>query len=307
MFNTIRTFGHLYHPGYSESHVIRDIDEIGYLPFSGCEENKLLTQRSYDTGEVTLNYVEIGEGDPLVLLHGFTSDWRSWSQEIGLLSHRWRVLVPDARGHGGSSGSGKRDYGYDARIRDASSFIKATASAPAIVIGHSMGGATAMGLAALHSDLIRGVVLEDPHVSSASSFPEETRIWMEENRDFLRKSPSLQEAIRGMNTNSSKDASAQRLDASQAVKMDPESYNPFIDDAMFHGFDPGTTLSQVKCPVLLLQADPKQGGVVGSSAAEHIRTGLSDCTHVKLDVGHSIHKDAPIDFRRSLFDFLDTI
>jgi len=267
----------------------------------------LLKQGSHDTGEVTLNYVEVGEGDPLVLLHGFTSDWRSWSQEIGLLSHRWRVLVPDARGHGGSARSEGCEYGYGARIRDAASFIKATAGAPAVVIGHSMGGATAMGIAALHPELVRATVLEDPHVSSASGFPDEARVWMEENRDFLRKSPSFEEAVRGMDANTNKDAAAHRLDASQAVKMDPETYNPFIDDAMFDGFDPGTVLSQVKCPVLLLQADPKQGGVVGNSAAEHIRTGVSDCTHVKLDVGHSIHKDSPVDFRRSVFDFLDTI
>ncbi|MDP6824131.1 MAG: alpha/beta fold hydrolase [Dehalococcoidia bacterium] len=273
----------------------------------GIGDLRLLKQGSHDTGEVTLNYIEAGEGDPLVLLHGFTSDWRAWSQEIGLLSNRWRVLVPDARGHGGSSGSEGGDYGYGARTRDAASFIKAVAGGPAVLVGHSMGGATAMGVAALHPELTRAAVLEDPHVSSANEYPDEARVWMAKNRDFLRTSPSLLEAVEGMEANSGRDAAAHRLDASQAVKMDPETYNPFIDGAMFDDFDPDTVLHQIECPLLLIQADSRQGGVVGRAAAERIQTGVSDCTHVRLDVGHSVHKDAPVDFRRVLWDFLDTI
>ncbi|MBT3942571.1 MAG: alpha/beta hydrolase [Chloroflexi bacterium] len=268
----------------------------------------MLKQGTHDTGEVTLNYFEVGEGDPIVLLHGFTSDWRAWSQEIGLLSGRWRVLIPDARGHGDSTGSEDGDYGYGARTRDAASYIKAVVGGPAVVAGHSMGGATAMGVAARHPELTRAVVLEDPHVSGGREVVTEARVWMEGARDLLRTSPSFHEAIAGLDGNSpTKDAAAQRLDASQAIKMDPETWNPFIDGAMFDDYDPGTELSNIKCPVLLVQADPDQGGVVSDEAAEHIRAGVSDCTHVKLDVGHSVHKDAPIEFRRSLFDFLDAI
>lgn len=267
-----------------------------------------MKQGSHDTGEVTLNYIEVGEGDPLVLLHGFTSDWRAWSQEIGLLSNRWRVLVPDARGHGESTGSEEGEYGYGARTRDAASFIKAVAGGPAVLVGHSMGGATAMGVATRHPDLMRAAVLEDPHVSGHREMPAEVRAWMEGSRDLLRTSPTLHEAIAGMDdSNPNRNAAAHRLDASQAIKMDPETWNPFIDGTMFNDFDPGSELSNIECPVLLVQADPDQGGVVSDEAAERIRAGVSDCTHVKLDVGHSVHKDAPIEFRRSLFDFLDTI
>jgi pimeloyl-ACP methyl ester carboxylesterase len=271
-------------------------------------EKQLLKQGSHDTGEVTLNYIEVGDGDPLVLLHGFTSDWRAWTQEIGLLSHRWRVLVPDARGHGDSSESEEGDYGYGARTRDAASFIKWVVGGPAVVVGHSMGGATAMGVAALHPELVRAAVLEDPHVSSDRDMPEAARSWMEGSRDMLQTSPSFQEAVQKMSSpNPNKNSVALRLDAAQAIKMDPETWNPFIESEMFDGFDPDTVLSNIECPVLLLQADPDQGGVVTDEAAERIRSGVVDCTHVKFDVGHSIHKEAPIEFRRSLFDFLDTI
>jgi pimeloyl-ACP methyl ester carboxylesterase len=272
-------------------------------------EKPLLKHGSHDTGEVTQNYIEVGEGDPLVLLHGFTSDWRAWSQEIGLLSHRWRVLVPDARGHGGSSGSEDGDYGYGARTRDAASFIKGVVGGPAVVVGHSMGGATAMGVASLHPELVRAAVLEDPHVSGNREMPEEARVWMEGSRGLLRTSPSFQETVQYMNSSNprNKDAPAIRLDASQAIDMGPETWTPFIDGTMFDDFDPDTVLSKIECPVLLVQADADQGGVVTDEVAERLRAGISDCTHIKLDVGHSIHKDAPIEFRRSLFDFLDTI
>ena len=283
-------------------------DDSGCIIRRDNGEGKLLKQGSHDTGEVTLNYIEIGEGDPLVLLHGFTSDWRAWSQEIGLLSHRWRVLVPDARGHGDSSGSEDAAYGYGARTRDAASFIKGVVGGPAVVVGHSMGGATAMGVAALHPELVRAAILEDPHVSGGHIMPTEAVEWMEGTRDMLRTSTSFHEAVQNMNSpNPNKDSAALRLDASQAIKTDPETWNPFIDGAMFDEFDPCTVLSKIECPVLLLQADPDQGGVVTDEAADRIRSGVADCTHVKLDVGHSVHKDASVEFRRSLFDFLDSI
>jgi len=272
-------------------------------------ERQLLKQGSHDTGEVTLNYIEVGEGDPLVLFHGFTSDWRAWSQEMGLLSHRWRVIVPDARGHGGSSGSEDGDYGYGARTRDAASFIKGVVGGPAVVVGHSMGGATAMGVAALHPELVRAAVLEDPHVSGNRETPDEARAWMEEGRDMLRTSPSFQDTVKYLNSTNprNKDVTALRLDAAQAIKMDQEAWSPFIDGSMFDDFDPDTVLSNIECPVLLVQATPEQGGVVTDEAAERLQSGISDCTHVKLDVGHNVHIDAPIEFRRSLFEFLDTI
>ena len=49
-----------------------------------------------------LHYAEAGEGEPLVLLHGWPQHWWAWRELIGPLSERHRVIVPDIRGIGWS-------------------------------------------------------------------------------------------------------------------------------------------------------------------------------------------------------------
>mgnify|MGYP005659021571 CR=1 FL=1 len=152
----------------------------------------MLAEREHRVGDLTLRYVEAGTGDPLVLLHGFSGNWRSWSQEISLLAHRWRVIVPSSRGHGGSSHAPNGEYGYDVRVADAATLILDIADSPVVLGGHSMGGATAMGVAALYPDLVRALVLEDPHVSHGYK---EMVAPLIRSRERLRRGPSFEELI----------------------------------------------------------------------------------------------------------------
>lgn len=266
----------------------------------------MLVEKSQTVGDLTLKYVEAGDGDPLVLLHGFSGNWRSWSQEIALLSHRWRVIAPSSRGHGGSSHTPDGKYGYDVRVADAAAFIRSVADGPVVLGGHSMGGATAMGVAALHPQLVRALVLEDPHVSHG--FVEMVAPLMR-RRDQLRRMltfPELVELIQSESPGTS--PAAVRLSAAKQILMDPEAYSPFIEESMFDGFDPDTVLTDIRCPVLLIQADLTLGGVVNDDAANRLKSSIPDCSHVRFTgIGHNVHEDAPVEFRRVLFDFLDTI
>lgn len=266
----------------------------------------MLIEKSQAVGDLTLNYVEAGFGDPLVLLHGFSGDWRSWSQEIGLLSHRWRVIAPSSRGHGGSSHAPDSEYGYNVRIADAAAFIRSVTDGPVVLGGHSMGGATAMGVAALHPELVRALVLEDPHVSHG--YVEMVAPLMR-SRERLRQTPSFTELIDQIQAeNPGASASAVRLSATKQITMDPEAYTAFIEETMFDAFDPDCVLSEIKCPTLLIQAEFELGGVVSDEAASRLKQDIADCTHIKFNgVGHNIHEDAPSEFRRAVFDFLDSV
>src|SRR4051794_39585133 len=59
---------------------------------------------------VTIHYVIGGEGEPLVLLHGFGQNWYMWNRILPELSRHFTVIAPDLRGIGESS---KPDSGYD--------------------------------------------------------------------------------------------------------------------------------------------------------------------------------------------------
>jgi len=112
-------------------------------------------------GGPTLNYREWGrpDGAVVLLLHGLTSSSLSWRNVAPVLGERFRVIAPDARGHGGSEWT--RDYSFELMRDDVVRFMEHVGILAAIVIGHSMGALTAYELAATRPDLIRLLVLEE--------------------------------------------------------------------------------------------------------------------------------------------------
>lgn len=109
--------------------------------------------------DTTLWVHETGAGPPLLLLHGFPLDHRMWSGQEPL-ADRMRLLVPDQRGFGRSSGSLPASIAQLAD--DAAAVLEARAGgAAAVVCGLSMGGYVAQHLAVRHPSLIRALVLVD--------------------------------------------------------------------------------------------------------------------------------------------------
>ena len=112
-------------------------------------------------GGPTLNYREWGRPDAAVvlLLHGLTSSSESWRHVAPELGEHFRLIAPDARGHGGSEWM--RDYSFESMRNDVVGFMEQVGVLAAIVVGHSMGAVTAYDLAATRPDLIRLLVLEE--------------------------------------------------------------------------------------------------------------------------------------------------
>jgi 3-oxoadipate enol-lactonase len=112
-------------------------------------------------GGPTLNYREWGrpDGAVVLLLHGLTSSSQSWRNVAPPLGNHFRVIAPDARGHGGSEWT--RDYSFDLMRDDVARFMEQVGILAAIVVGHSMGAVTAYDLAATRPELIRLLVLEE--------------------------------------------------------------------------------------------------------------------------------------------------
>lgn len=96
---------------------------------------------------IDLAYYRVGDGQPVVLAHGFGETslrWRSLGDD--LVDHH-EVVAYDARGHGESDAP---DSGYALGLEDP------------VLVGHSMGAATVAWTAARHPDVPAAVVLEDP-------------------------------------------------------------------------------------------------------------------------------------------------
>ena len=59
-----------------------------------------VTHRVVDVGGLRVHVAEAGRGEPLVLLHGWPQHWWCWRRVVPLLADRYRLVLPDLRGHG---------------------------------------------------------------------------------------------------------------------------------------------------------------------------------------------------------------
>jgi pimeloyl-ACP methyl ester carboxylesterase len=113
-----------------------------------------------------LRYAEQGprDGRAVLLLHGWTDSWFSFSRVLPLLPREWRVMAPDQRGHGESE---KPAGGYAMRelARDAIALLDVLGIERAAVVGHSMGSFVAQHVAALEPERADRVVLVDSAVT----------------------------------------------------------------------------------------------------------------------------------------------
>lgn len=124
------------------------------------------TSHFVDLSGIRTHYVESGEaGAPtLVLLHGGGAGADSvgnWRQAMPLLARDFRVLAMDLVGFGQTGKPDPSHYAYSQQDRNAhlAEFITALGLEPAILVGNSMGGATALGVAMERPQLARALVL----------------------------------------------------------------------------------------------------------------------------------------------------
>jgi pimeloyl-ACP methyl ester carboxylesterase len=137
----------------------------GLFPGDAADVTRTLTRSAHADGIDTF-YLEAGPVDapPVVLVHGLAATNASMLPLIPALSKEYRVLAPDLPGHGGTEATGSA---HAARYLGdwLTAFLRETCDRPAVLIGNSLGGRTALE-AALNSPYeVRGLVLLCPAVA----------------------------------------------------------------------------------------------------------------------------------------------
>lgn len=113
-----------------------------------------------------INYAEgPNNGKALLLIHGQTGCWESYTSVLPHLSKNWHVFAVDCYGHGKSAHDGSKYY-LNKIGDDLIFFINNIIRGKTVVSGHSSGGLIAAYVAAYGGDNIIGAVLEDPPVFS---------------------------------------------------------------------------------------------------------------------------------------------
>lgn len=106
-----------------------------------------------------LAFESIGDGPPLVVLHGLFGSGRNWRGVARQLATTHRVWTVDLRNHGDSPWADSMDY--PAMAEDLRGFMARHGLFGATVLGHSMGGKVAMALALIHAEPVGRLIVVD--------------------------------------------------------------------------------------------------------------------------------------------------
>lgn len=108
---------------------------------------------------MNLFYRELGQGQPMIILHGIFGSSDNWLTQAKLFSAHYRVFLVDQRNHGQSPHDDAFDY--PVMVADLLEFIDEHRLENPIVIGHSMGGKVAMNFAVAYPDKLEKLIVVD--------------------------------------------------------------------------------------------------------------------------------------------------
>jgi branched-chain amino acid transport system permease protein len=253
---------------------------------------------------VRVHYYESGHGpQTLLLVHGFQSSGRIWQ----LVSERlpaelYRVIAVDNRGAGRSDApEGEGAFGVEPFAADLQELIEALDLRDVIVVGHSMGGATAMQLAVTHPERLRGLVLVDPAGPNGirrGSDDVEAEVTARVNRRGL---PDVQTLIAGYGPDAPPEwARALAEDVAAAPERRLRgSYRSMLNLRI------GEAVSRLTLPILLIAGDNDQTVPLPDLLDTYRLLPRGSGLHVWHGVGHSPNVETPDRFVRVLRRFVE--
>jgi len=121
-----------------------------------------LYQSEVEVAGARVVYLEGGQGDVILLLHGFGGNKDHWTRVAKFLTPAYRVIAPDLPGFGDSDLSEGADYSIPAQAERVRAFVEALELGPVNLGGSSMGGNIAGVYAARHPDRVSSLWLLAP-------------------------------------------------------------------------------------------------------------------------------------------------
>lgn len=276
-------------------------------------------------GAIELHVTEDGSpsAPPFLLLHGITSYGGTWNWLVPELAERFRVLRLDFRGHGDSDRA-TGDYSSSGYVGDAVTALEQVAGQPAIVMGHSLGGATTAALAQRHSELLSLAIMEDPPLGLGSreepalegnSLLDAFRL-MRESIPQLQASGIAASVLTGILAAAPSASGGTFGDtlhpdaieqmAESLLRVDASVLDPVLTGAIEPFLDP---VAPFGVPSLVICADPSKPDAVASPALAHGFADLAPDTEVFVveGSGHLVHDELASRqaFRTVVLDFVD--
>jgi len=253
----------------------------------------------WQSGDVQVNGLHLhytrtgGSKPPVVLAHGFSDDGLCWSPVAEVLEPDYDVIMVDARGHGQSEAP-EQGYNMADMAGDLCGVIKELGLHRPAVVGHSMGGGTALALAGLYPDVPGAILLEDaaPLGLSAARLPRDP----DRHARTVKWITGLRSKSREQLVTEQRAAAPTWSDTVIALWVDAHlRLSPKVVD-----FDPTTAvdwpvvLRRITCPALLIAADPDHGGMISAEGVAEFRSFVPQLRVITVaGAGHCVRYEQP--------------
>ncbi|MGF1505370.1 MAG: alpha/beta hydrolase [Chloroflexi bacterium] len=109
------------------------------------------------TPQGVVHYEVVGSGPPAILIHGWTQAWNTWRSTIETFHKQYRLYAPDLWGFGLSDKERRGSFNVTDFIELIPQFMDALGIVKVPIMGHSMGGTTALGVALKYPERVRKV------------------------------------------------------------------------------------------------------------------------------------------------------
>jgi pimeloyl-ACP methyl ester carboxylesterase len=269
-----------------------------------------LAERFAEVRGTRLRYLVGGDGEPIVLVHGLGGAAANWLALAPLLLPRWRLLVPELPGHGGSAQlhAAPSLNVYADRL---GALLEHERLASAAVVGHSLGGAIALRLAIRRPDAVRALVLAGAAGISSGSRNARYALTVTGIVKPGRKLAPYRRRIARSNV-------LKRLVFGRWGAADPEALPAELVEAFLSGparhtdtvsaakalvrDDPRADLDRVRCPSLVLWG-ARDTQLPVADAFDYARR-LHARLRVIADCGHLLIGERPVACADAIEDFL---
>lgn len=261
-----------------------------------------------------LHYEEAGTGTPVLFVHEFAGDHRSWEPQVRSFSRRYRCIVYGARGYPPSDvPTDPAAYSMDLAVTDALAVLDHLEIDRAHVVGLSMGGFTSLHLGLRHPDRTRSIVVG---ATGYGAHPDA-------RESFRAESMAIAEAFEKEGADGIAPRYAEGPARVQFQNKDPRGWEEFARQLAEHSsegsantmrgvqrerpslYDLRGDLAALEVPTLLVVGDEDEGCLEANLMLK--RTITSSGLAVLPRTGHTSNLEEPELFNRLVLDFLATV
>ncbi len=237
---------------------------------------------------IRLYYEEHGAGTPLMLMHGYSGIGRVWDPHLPRLAPHYRLIVPDLRGHGRSSGAPDTIH-HRQFAADLIALLDHLGIERAHFVGHSSGGMCLLFVGARHPERVNTLTL----VSATYTF-EYAREHMREVAAWMRSDPESQARLQQMHGSAHGPGYWRVIaDAFEAFTRDPKEL-PFQPE----------DLAAIRQPVFILHGDRDEFFPVDIPVAMYQALPAAELC-ILPDTGHGLPDRWPELFVNLVLGFLE--